>query len=111
MQPPPVMSMGEKMTGLPEPATARPLRADAERNRQRILRAAAEVFTTRGLQTSLDEVARHAGVGVGTVYRRFPDKDALVEALFEERIQQIIGLADAAWNEPDSWSALASFLE
>ena len=99
------------MTGLQEPVTTRPLRADAERNRQRILRAAAEVFTTRGLQTSLDEVARHAGVGVGTVYRRFPDKDALVEALFEERIQQIVTLADEAWNETDSWTALASFLE
>jgi len=99
------------MTGLQEHATARPLRADAERNRQRILRAAAEVFTTRGLHTSLDEVARHAGVGVGTVYRRFPDKDTLVEALFEERIQQIVKLADEAWKEPDSWAALASFLE
>lgn len=99
------------MTSLPEHAAARPLRADAERNRQRILRAAAEVFTTRGLHTSLDEVARHAGVGVGTVYRRFPDKDALVEALFEERLQRIIALADEAWNGPDSWTALASFLE
>jgi AcrR family transcriptional regulator len=92
-------------------AATRPLRKDAERNRQRILRAAAEVFTTRGLQTSLDDVARHAGVGVGTVYRRFPDKDSLVEALFEERLQRIITLADEAWTEPDSWTALASFLE
>ncbi|MFI5068732.1 MAG: helix-turn-helix domain-containing protein, partial [Streptosporangiales bacterium] len=60
----------------------RPLRSDAERNRRRILRAAAEVFTERGLDATLDDVARHAGVGVGTVYRRFPDKDALVEELF-----------------------------
>jgi AcrR family transcriptional regulator len=99
------------MTGLQEPAATRPLRADAERNRQRILRAAAEVFTTRGLQTSLDDVARHAGVGVGTVYRRFPDKDSLVDALFEERIRQIVSLAEQAWGEPDSWVALATFLE
>ncbi|HEY2575968.1 MAG TPA: TetR/AcrR family transcriptional regulator [Streptosporangiaceae bacterium] len=99
------------MTRLQEPAAARPLRKDAERNRQRILRAAAEVFTTRGLQTSLDDVARHAGVGVGTVYRRFPDKNALVDALFEERLQQIVGLAEQAWGEPDSWVALATFLE
>jgi AcrR family transcriptional regulator len=98
------------VTGVQEPAATRPLRRDAERNRQRILRAAAEVFTTRGLQTSLDDVARHAGVGVGTVYRRFPDKDSLVDALFEERVQQIVRLADEAWNEPDSWAALAAFL-
>ena len=59
---------------------ARPLRRDAERNRLRILRAAAEVFTEQGLRATLDDVADRAGVGVGTVYRRFPDKEALVEA-------------------------------
>ena len=92
-----------------EPAP-RPLRRDAERNRQRILRAAAEVFTTRGLQATLDDVARQAGVGVGTVYRRFPDKDSLVEALFEERIQAVADLAEKALAEPDSWDGLVSFL-
>jgi AcrR family transcriptional regulator len=89
----------------------RPLRRDAERNRQRILRAAAEVFTTRGLQASLDDVARHAGVGVGTVYRRFPDKESLAEALFEERIEAMVALAENALAEPDSWAGLVSFLE
>ncbi len=89
----------------------RPLRRDAERNRQRILRAAAEVFTTRGLQASLDDVARHAGVGVGTVYRRFPDKESLAEALFEERIEAMVTLAENALAEPDSWVGLVSFLE
>jgi AcrR family transcriptional regulator len=89
----------------------RPLRRDAERNRQRILRAAAEVFTTRGLQASLDDVARRAGVGVGTVYRRFPDKESLAEALFEERIEAIAALAERALAEPDSWTGLVSFLE
>ena len=63
-----------------------PLRSDAERNRQRILAAAAEVFAERGLDVSLDDIAAAAGVGVGTVYRRFPDKDALIDALFEEKI-------------------------
>src|SRR5437870_8340371 len=90
---------------------SRPLRRDAERNRQRILKAAAEVFTTRGLQASLDDVAQHAGVGVGTVYRRFPDKESLVEALFEERIQAMAGLAEKALAEPDSWTGLVTFLE
>jgi AcrR family transcriptional regulator len=90
---------------------ARPLRRDAELNRQRIMRAAAEVFSTRGLQTSLDDVARHAGVGVGTVYRRFPDKDALIDALFEERLDTLIALAHEAAAAPDSWAGLATLLE
>ena len=94
-----------------EAPAPRPLRRDAERNRQLILRAAAEVFTSRGLQASLDDVAQHAGVGVGTVYRRFPDKEALVEALFEERIQAVVALAEKALAEPDSWAGLVSFLE
>ena len=94
-----------------EAPAARPLRRDAERNRQAILRAAAEVFTTRGLQASLDDVARHAGVGVGTVYRRFPDKESLAEALFEERIEAMVALAEKALAEPDSWTGLVSFLE
>jgi AcrR family transcriptional regulator len=89
----------------------RPLRRDAERNRQLILRAAAEVFTTKGLQASLDDVARHAGVGVGTVYRRFPDKESLAEALFEERIEAMATLAEDALAQPDSWTGLVSFLE
>jgi len=94
----------------PTPNGARPLRADAERNRQRILRAAAEVFTARGLQASLDDVARQAGVGVGTVYRRFPDKEALAEALFEERIGALVGLAEKGLANPDSWDGLVTFL-
>src|SRR5215470_3357288 len=89
----------------------RPLRADAERNRQRILRAAADVFTERGLQASLDDVAERAGVGVGTVYRRFPDKEALVEALFTERLDTLSGFAEQALAEPDPWVGLVTFLE
>ena len=97
-----------------ESSAARPgrlLRADAERNRQRILAAAAELFTERGLEPSLDDVARHAGVGVGTVYRRFPDKASLADALFNERIDALVALAEEAQAEPDAWAALVSFLE
>jgi AcrR family transcriptional regulator len=90
---------------------SRPLRRDAERNRQRILAAAAEVFTQRGLDVSLDEVARHAGVGVGTVYRRFADKEELVEALFTERVEEIATIAERALEEPHPWEALKSFLD
>jgi AcrR family transcriptional regulator len=89
----------------------RPLRRDAERNRQRILRAAAEVFNERGLEVSLDEIARHAGVGVGTVYRRFRTKEELVEALFMERLDAVAAIADRALAVPDPWSGLVSFVE
>jgi AcrR family transcriptional regulator len=89
----------------------RPLRRDAERNRQRILKAASEVFTERGLDVSLDEVARHAGVGVGTVYRRFRTKEDLVEALFVDRIEAVAALAEKATHAPDPWSGLTDFME
>jgi AcrR family transcriptional regulator len=90
--------------------TERPLRADAERNRRRILDAAATVFAERGLDVSFDDIAAAAGVGVGTVYRRFPDKDALIEALFEAKIREIHDLAVAALAVEDPWEALAGFM-
>ena len=90
---------------------ARPLRRDAERNRQRILKAASEVFTECGLEVSLDEVARQAGVGVGTVYRRFRTKEELVEALFVDRVEAIAAVAERAATEPDPWTGLVLFME
>ncbi len=89
----------------------RPLRKDAERNRQRILGAARELFAERGLGVSLDEIARHAGVGVGTVYRRFPDKEQLIDALFEDRLGEILAAASASLEISDPWEALIRFLE
>jgi AcrR family transcriptional regulator len=89
----------------------RPLRADAERNRRRILAAAAEVFARRGLDAGLDEIARHAGVGTGTVYRRFPDKALLIDALFESRIDDLLELAEKALTTEDPWSGLVHFLQ
>ena len=89
----------------------RPLRKDAERNRKRILQAAAEVFTERGLEATLDDVARHAGVGVATVYRRFPDKATLADALFEERIDALVALANQAYHADDPWQGLVGFIE
>jgi AcrR family transcriptional regulator len=88
----------------------KPLRSDAERNRQRILTAAAEVFAERGLGASLDDVAARAGVGVGTVYRRFPDKDALIDALFGEKIGRIEQLAREGLDNEDPWEAFAGFM-
>jgi AcrR family transcriptional regulator len=95
----------------PQPASERPLRRDAERNRQRILAAAAQVFTEHGVDATLDEVARAAGVGIGTVYRRFPDKEALIAALFRERIDNLVTIADEACSAPDPWQAVVSYLE
>ena len=89
---------------------SRPLRADAVRNRERILAAAADVFADRGLDVSLDDVARHAGVGVGTVYRRFPTKEALVEALFEAHVEALAALAEKAASYADSWDGLVAVL-
>ena len=89
---------------------ARPLRRDAERNRLRILKAASEVFNERGLEVSLDEVARHAGVGVGTVYRRFRTKDDLIEALFMDRIEAVATLAEEAAEAADPWTGLVCFM-
>jgi AcrR family transcriptional regulator len=88
----------------------RRLRADAERNRERILEAAAEVFASQGLDATLHDVANRAGVGVGTVYRRFPDKAALIEALFEDKLKQLIDLAAIGLAEPEPWEGLVGFL-
>src|SRR5438270_1150238 len=92
------------------PAAPRPLRRDAELNRQRILVAAKEVFAERGLEATLDEIAKHAGLGVGTVYRRFPNKEALIDALFEEGFAQIVQLTEQALAEPDAWDGLVGLL-
>jgi AcrR family transcriptional regulator len=91
--------------------TEKPLRADAERNRKRILDAAAELFATKGLSVGLDEIAHHAGVGVGTAYRRFPDKRRLIEELFEDRVARMVELAEDALAADDAWEGLVSFLE
>jgi AcrR family transcriptional regulator len=88
----------------------RPLRRDAERNRQRILDAARELFAEQGLGVTLNDIAHHAGVGVGTVYRRFPDKSQLIEELFEQRLEDLVALASAALDEPDAWHGLKTFL-
>jgi AcrR family transcriptional regulator len=87
------------MSATAQPAVSdqpRPLRRDAEQNRQRILAAAREVYSERGLDVTLDDIARHAGVGVGTVYRRFPGKEALIDALFEDKVNSLLSLAEEA---------------
>lgn len=91
--------------------TEKPLRQDAERNRQRILTAATELFAERGLDVTLNDIAHHAGVGVGTVYRRYPDKANLVEELFETKMAHVVSLLRDALEDPDPWHGLVQFLE
>jgi AcrR family transcriptional regulator len=88
----------------------RPLRRDAERNRRLILAAARQVFAQRGLTAGFEEIARVAGVGVGTVYRRFPDRADLVDALFEEEIDAVVARVEAAAADPDPWAGLRDFI-
>ncbi|MET7993135.1 TetR/AcrR family transcriptional regulator [Amycolatopsis sp. NPDC005232] len=94
----------------PDAAPARPLRRDAELNRRRILESARAVFGKRGLEATLDDVAHHAGLGVGTVYRRFPSKEHLVEAMFVEQLQDIADLAEQALGAEDPWDGFVDFV-
>lgn len=87
------------------------LRADARRNRDQIVAAALELFREVGIDVPMDEVARRAGVGVGTLYRRFPDRDSLVHGAAHASLRGQVELAQAALREePDGWSALCRFL-
>jgi AcrR family transcriptional regulator len=90
--------------------TARAPRADAERNRRRILDAAAEVFAERGVSATLNDVARAAGVGVGTVYRKFADKDAMLDELFADKIDTLVRLAEESSADGEPGAAFRGFL-
>ena len=88
------------------------LRKDAALNRQRLLDAAADLFATRGLGVTLNDIAHHAGVGVGTAYRRFANKEEVIDALFEQRLVEV----GRPWRrrpstDPDAWNGLLTFLE
>jgi AcrR family transcriptional regulator len=85
------------------------LRADAQRNLDRLLEAAGACFADGGLDVSVDEIARRAGVGHGTVFRRFPTKDALVLAVFTQRLRDLTTAAAAAADEPDGGLAFDGF--
>lgn len=86
------------------------LRADARRNRQAILKTAARHFAAHGVDTSLDEIARDAGVGPGTLYRHFPSRETLLAATLRDKQAQVLAEADLARKTPDSEAALAAWL-
>jgi AcrR family transcriptional regulator len=86
-------------------------RADATRNRQRIIRSARALFGSSGLDVSVRQVATGAGVGLGTLYRHFPTREELVDAVLEEAYEEYIGLAKSALDEPDAWAGFTRFVE
>mgnify|MGYP000008679736 CR=1 FL=1 len=87
------------------------LRADARRNRERILDAARASFAEEGIDAGMSAIAERAGVGVGTLYRRFPTKDALVEALMLDHMERIVAGGEATIrDEPDPWKAFVHYL-
>lgn len=88
----------------------RPMRSDALKNRERLLVAAGQVFEEKGLEASVADVARVAGVGMGTLYRRFPSKEALIEALVSEVLETTIAMAQDAAARPDG-TGLEHFLQ
>lgn len=93
------------------PTPARPLRRDAQRNRDLLVTAARELFAARGLDVPLDEIARTAGVSSGTLYNHFPSRDDLVNAVFADRTATVVQISEHALSLPDAWSGLVHFLE
>jgi AcrR family transcriptional regulator len=89
----------------------RPLRADARRNREAVLEAARSAFAADGLSVPLDEIARHAGVGPGTLYRHFPTKEALIEAVVHDRVRRLAAEGAALQDSPDPGAAFFGFLD
>ena len=88
----------------------RPLRADAVRNRARVLEVAYETMAADGLSVPIDEIARRAGVGAGTVYRHFPTKEALFGAVIRDRLEQMVASGRALLESDDPGEALHSFI-
>ncbi|GAA4099843.1 TetR/AcrR family transcriptional regulator [Nonomuraea soli] len=86
------------------------MRKDALHNRERLLGAARRLFADRGLEAPLEEIARAAGVSIGTLYNRFPDRQALVEAVFADRVRAVAELAERALAMDDAWEGFAAFL-
>jgi len=88
-----------------------PIRRDAQRNRERLITAAREVFAARGIDVPLDEVARAAGVSIGTLYNRFPSRADLVDAVFADREETVARLAEAALAMEPPWDGFVHFVE
>jgi AcrR family transcriptional regulator len=93
-------------------ASCRPaLRIDAEHNRQRLIAAAREMFAARGLDVPIEDIARHAGVGVATLYRRFPTRADLIAGAFEAKMAAYADAAAQALTDPDPWTGFCGYIE
>jgi len=87
------------------------LRSDARRNRERLVASARELFAKRGADVSVEEVTQHAGVGMGTLYRHFPTKEELIDAVLVDAFAGIVDAAERALDEDDAWAGFTGFLE
>ena len=90
--------------------TERPLRADARRNREKILASAGELFARQGREAQMDDIAEHSGLGLGTLYRHFPTKEALLTAIVSRRFEQLSDLARSVEQIPDPGEAFEALL-
>jgi AcrR family transcriptional regulator len=93
------------------PHPAKPLRKDAQRNRDQLVQAARQLFAVHGLGVALDEIARAAGVSIGTLYNHFPNRADLVDAVFADRAETVVRFAEHALSIPDPWAGFVHFLE
>ncbi|WP_214415215.1 TetR/AcrR family transcriptional regulator [Sphaerisporangium fuscum] len=92
-------------------AGTKPLRADAARNRDKLLATATQVYAERGLDAPLEEIARRAGVSIGTLYNHFPTREALFEAIFPQRLAAMDEIVATALADPDPWNGFAGFVK
>jgi AcrR family transcriptional regulator len=93
-----------------QPRHPRKLRADAERNRERVLEAAREIFDEGRTEASLEAVARQAAVGIGTLYRHFPTRDALLEGVYRREVQLLVNLAEQLQDAPSPFGAVREWV-
>jgi len=94
-----------------EEASGRAMRADARRNQEKLIEAARQVFAKYGADASMEAIAKQASVGVGTLYRHFPRRVDLVEAIYRSDVDGLVSAAEGTWAEPDAWAALTAWLE
>jgi AcrR family transcriptional regulator len=87
------------------------LRSDARRNRERLVASARELFASEGADVPVEEITQHAGVGMGTLYRHFPTKEELVDAVLEDAFAEIVAAAEQAAAADDAWAGFTGFLE
>src|SRR5829696_8834958 len=105
-----LLAMAQRPRPTHEPS-ARALRADAERNRERILAAARNVFAERGLDAPFEAIAQRAGVGQATLYRRFPRREDLIVACFAPKLAEYAAEVEEALRAPDAWAGFCAYVE